>query len=253
MAKKRRITPKQKEIRRIERRIKEIQKRGYLFEKIPKFQSWTTQKLKAFKAAELYKYTVYPLPGEGGKVLSGEVRREIERREAGKLGYERSIKRRVTIKESFISIENIRDEIARAIPDEVLMTRQSGKQYNRKVKGKFEISLETSKEYLLRILDDSVKDLGRAIVAKNISKNYQELIETLQWFARYGIEKDKVDGHPNITRFVRLIRGGSLTSEQAIELAEAERATAGYFSIDPDVYEVPDAFIPDNKRNRKKL
>lgn len=253
MAKKRRITPKQKEIRRIERRIKEIQKRGYLFEKIPKFQSWTTQKLKAFKAADLYEYTVYPTADATGRVMSGVERRKIERRIAAKKAVETRTGSKITLLESFISIENIRDEIMRLVPDEVIMQRASGKTYSRKVTGKFQLSIETSKEYLLRILDDSVKDLGRNIVAKNIAKNYQELAETLQWFARYGIEKDKVDGHPNITRFVRLIRGGSLTSEQAIELAEAERATAGYFSIDPDVYEVPDAFIPDNKRNRKKL
>lgn len=86
----------QKELRRIQKSISSIEKRGYSFSKLPpKFHSATrygekktrwsrkeVEKLKETKAKDLYKYAEYRT--ETGRLLKGEVARERERSRAAK-------------------------------------------------------------------------------------------------------------------------------------------------------------------------
>lgn len=84
----------QKELRRIQRSISSIEKRGYSFTKLPlKFRGATrygekktrwskkeVESLKATKAKDLYKYAEYRT--KSGRMVRGEVGREIEREKA---------------------------------------------------------------------------------------------------------------------------------------------------------------------------
>ena len=205
------LTPEQRERKRINQFIRNASKRGYIFENIPNLKELTLEALKGFTPDELYKRSYKVM---GGQVISGTTARTIERRvSARKAAEARAINRGLDIIDK--TVARMSD-----IPDKIIYRKGY-----RTVHKAFEMSIHKSSEKMLEVLETAIKNYGKTAVAQHLNENAEQINRIIDHLLRYGIDALEAKGQANmkLTELATLLAGGGpLSAEEMREIGDTE-------------------------------
>ena len=206
----------QKEVKRIERFLKNAQNKGYTFTQLPSLQmpkrvtKKRLEQIKAVKPAALYKKATYREPG--GMAIPANVHRAEVRKAAARKAAETRL-RKVT-EPAFgaeygailtsVVLDNVRAEIERWAPD----SKWKASTAERK---------ERDKNLVERILNAAIDKYGGRAVANQLEAHADEVIDIVQK-ALY-LYRDEDVAQAAIVRFA-MILNGDLTREENEDLTE---------------------------------
>lgn len=205
------LTPEQRELKRINQFIRRATKRGYIFEDLPNFRRLDIDSLKGYTPDELYKRSFREMSGQ---IVSGTTARTIERRvSARKAAETRAINRGLDIIDK--TVDRMTD-----IPDKVTYRKSY-----RTLKGEFERSIHAASAKMLEKLDTAIKKYGKTAVAKNLNDNAEQINKIIEHLLRYGIDALEARGQLNmkLTELATLLAGGGpLSAEEMRDLGDME-------------------------------
>ena len=202
MAKRKKKSAKSKELSRVTRRIKEIEKRGYIvpseFKEEIKGYSW--QKLRTIKPQTIYKISHYVAPS--GEMVSGIEGRKIEREIAGKLGAQ--TRKRKEVQEHYDDYPEMGELIYNQLVDLIDSYPLPGA------------------EYLRKLLDYEIERYGKNAVMKSLATLSESQIRAIQNEIYY---KGKSSSHHDTLKALAdLIKGTIETEEEAKEIGQVQDA-----------------------------
>ena len=205
------LTPEQREQKRINQFIRRASKRGYIFENIPNLKELTLEALKGLTPEELYKRSYKVMSGQ---VISGTTARTIERRVSARQAAEtRAINQGLDIIDK--TIARMSD-----IPDKI--TYRKG---HRTVHKTFEMSINKASQKMLEKLDTAIKKYGKTAVAQHLNENAEQINKIIDHLLRYGIDALEAKGQANmkLTELATLLAGGGpLSAEEMREIGDME-------------------------------
>lgn len=225
MAKKKSAVEKeyQRQYKRIKNYIKAMEEAGYVLDSnaLPKIPKKITQssvrRLKAITAKQLYAKSTYTRVT--GETISGTKRRQEELQYARETGESvarkhHKAKEKITLPQSdFINPPSITDLILSQVED--LINRfpdgYDWRPYQQELHEKHKTILE-------KVLDGQIRMYGRNIVALRMEKLGQDIVQMAERII-YGDSKDEAF-QADIAWFASLIKGESLSAEEAIEIEE---------------------------------
>ena len=205
------LTPEQREQKRINQFIRRASKRGYIFENIPNLKELTLEALKGLTPEELYKRSYKVMSGQ---VISGTTARTIERRVSARQAAEtRAINQGLDIIDKTVARMS-------GIPDKI--TYRKG---HRTVHKTFEMSINKASQKMLEKLDTAIKKYGKTAVAQHLNKNAEQINRIIDHLLRYGIDALEAKGQANmkLTELATLLAGGGpLSAEEMREIGDME-------------------------------
>lgn len=180
MASKKKQSAKQKELRRIRRRISALEKRGYTVDKGFKesLTSLSWQKLRTIKPRQIYKEATVTTKYS---TYSGTEYRKLERQRAARKGAETR-----RIRQRFIANEE-EYERARTLIDYVDIAE--GDIIWDRLKGLIDQFPTAGSEYLNRLLNDEVRRYGKDAVIKTLSNLPSSFISEIEAEIYYEAKK----------------------------------------------------------------
>lgn len=194
-----------KELRRITRRIKDIEKRGYIvpssFKEEIKSYSW--QKLRTIKPRFIYSISHYISKDTG--IVSGLQGRQIERQASIARQKETLRRKRITDTE----------EIAR-----------EGDIIYDKIVGLIDKFSTDGKIFLEDMLKYEIKRYGKDAVVRSLAKAPQTLLDNIE--AEIYYERDKSSHHKSLKALADLIKGTIETEAEAKEIGQIQDAITTY-------------------------
>lgn len=225
MAKKKSAVEKayQRQYRRIKNYIKAMEEAGYeldsnVLPKIPKkITQASVRRLKSINAKYLYKKSTYTRVT--GETISGTKRRQEELKYSRETGDSVSrtrnkVKAKISSpKSDFMNPPSITDLILSQVED--LINRfpdgYDWRPYEQQLHEKHKTILE-------KVLDGQIRMYGRNVVALRLEKVGQDIVQFAERII-YGDSKDEAF-QADIAWFASLIKGESLSAEEAIEIEE---------------------------------
>lgn len=234
--KKKRTSQYDKEVARIKRQIKALEKRGYrtLDIAIPK----TLKGARNLTLEKIYKKSQY-IDRETGELLKGERGREIERSERSKKSAKTRAerKRQGQYSHGSSSQQSYYPRQADIILDNLIMlinkleNADTSISYNRQGKAypkRAEVAYvaEDCRQKLLDIVQEQVREKGSDAVAKVINDNMDDINALLDTMLYYNNE-DKVKA--SYTELVTIIKGGMLSEDELKYWSEVDNSIDGNY------------------------
>lgn len=213
------LTPNQKEwekeLKRLQQFIRRAKKRGYTFSEdvIPETPKRITKKqlskIKGINPQTLYSQAEFYNP-ETGETISGIEGRKFERKRSARKGLQtRQNKRQSTLKHSLPQeSDNVLRHIEQMIADWQPMSNWSA--YFSEAKREDKTRLET-------VLQSSITEKGRIETARSLQNTATNVID-LADRVMYSSDEDQVQ--LDLVEFATILKGRSLTPEEAIDLTE---------------------------------
>lgn len=221
-----RLTPNQKawekEIARIERFMKKASRRGYVFNEyiIPARPARITKKrlsaLKSMRGMKLYEQSRYYtptgaiIPGSSGPAYEKALKSQISKTKIKKYPTEAQIVR-----------DNLKKLLARFSSFAELMDLIDSWSPKSGWSEEFTRLKREDKDKAKNIINGQIREQGAEVIARRVQEHADEIID-LVWYIIYGAsgkEKDNGDYmQSQITHLATLLKGGSLTPEEARNL-----------------------------------
>ena len=208
------------ELRRINRALSRLQKRGYtiqipfLPEKPEQITVQDIEELQAITTPSLYQYLTYRDLATG-QILTGEQGRQLERQRASRKGVEtRQRKAQESTQPiqppqypvaSYEILNNVYQSISQWVP------ASNYTDYFKQVK-------ERDKNVLQNMLNGAVRQEGEDVIAARLESYATEVIAIVEEVL-YGSSEDKIQG--DFSRFSNILYGRSLTNDESKQLAES--------------------------------
>lgn len=194
-----------KEVKRLQRFIMSLEKRGYYFEEpiIPEKPKRVSKKalseLQNLKGNRIYVQANYINP-QTGEILSGIEGKKVEKQL--KSEYQQAIYNEVDI-----VLQRIIQLINEWYPQDYWSIY-------------FEEQKRNDKDLLLNMLNDAIADEGREEVARRLQANSNGDLERLTNSILYSSDEEQVNY--DIIIFANYLKGGNLSLEENIELTERQ-------------------------------
>lgn len=225
---------KRRLVRNIKQKVRRATKRGYFFEDLPELSKASIKTLETLQTDKIYEYGSYIT--KDSEVISGELGRELERRESARKGVLTKMKKQgkippeqeeIQINQAKLIVENLRERInsfqAPAYIKRKRKNKKTGKTYTYEQVNNAD--MESTVKMLNAILDKAIAEHGYDELANIIDKNMSEIEEVLNYLERYGINNDYefgVQGHPRISKLIQILIPHALSMEETDDIFYAE-------------------------------
>lgn len=217
MAKRKKPSAYQKEMRRINRRIRALEKRGYLIPQAYKeeLKGYSWQKLRTVKPVNIYAKAQYV--NRYGTVMSGREGRAYERHRAAIKGkITREVNERI---ESGADIEYGEDYSY--IYDDSDLPNIGEMVYN-KLKALIETFPTAGADYLNKMLSSEISKYGGNAVIRSLAEAPESLIRDIEQEIYY--ESNKSKSHKTLKALADLIKGTVESESEAREIGQIQDA-----------------------------
>ena len=225
--------------RNIKQKVRRATKRGYFFEDLPDLKKASIKTLETLQSDKIYEYASYIT--KENEVISGELGRELERRESARKGVLTKQKKQgkippeqeeLKIDEAKIKVDNFRERInSFQAPSYIKRKRKSKKTGRISVYEQVNnADTENTVKMLNSILDKALAENGVNGVAEILDKNASEIDLILSYLERYGMNNDYEigeQGHPRISRLIQILIPHALSKEEIDDIFDAESSMEG--------------------------
>lgn len=221
MAKRKKPSAYQKEMRRINRRIRAMEKRGYLIPQAYKeeLKGYSWQKLRTVKPVNIYAKAQYV--NRYGTVMSGREGRAYERHRAAIRGkVTREVRERV---ESGADIDYGEDYSY--IYDDSDLPNIGDMVYN-KLLSLMDTFPTAGSDYLKKMLSSEISKYGESAVITSLAEAPESLIRDIEQEIYY--ESNKSKSHKTLKALADLIKGTVESEAEAKEIGRVQDAISSF-------------------------